>query len=194
MHIALAAGVNPFKKLNSLNINEFTNTCKNWLQNASIISDNFILLNKELNAKNISLYLSGGTYTCSIARKEGFKNILAITPKNKINNVKQGIIFTEITSILKNKNIKQSEKFIQYILKPEKCYEIAMSKLTCNPVLQMGNKKIFSKFTINDLNIIQWNDISNIKKYSHEYQIVPDYKKLLSIFRKELNKNKKKII
>ena len=58
----------------------------------------------------------------------------------------------------------------------------------------MGNKEIFSKFSKNDLKTIQWDDILNTRKYSHEYQIIPDYKKLLLLFKNELNKNKNKII
>ena len=194
MHISLAAGINPFKKLNKQEIINFQLLCAFWLNNAKVISSNYLTLNKKLNRKDIRFYLSGGAYTCSPARKEGFHNLMGITPKNKINNLKQGIIFTEITSIFKNKNINQSEKFLDYILQPEKCYEIAMSKFTCNPVLQMGNKEIFSKFSKSDLKTIQWDDILNTRKYSHEYQIIPDYKKLLLIFKNELNKNKNKII
>ena len=61
-----------------------------------------------------------------------------------------------------------------------------MSKDTCNPVLQMGDSKVFNLFSRNDLDIIQWNTLNNSQLFSHEYQIIPNYKKLLTIFRRIL--------
>mgnify|MGYP001310576011 FL=1 len=69
-----------------------------------------------------------------------------------------------------------------------------MSKYTCNPVLQMGNNKVFNLFSRNDLDIIQWNTLNNSHLYSHEYQIIPNYKKLLTIFRSILSLYSQKFI
>ena len=194
MHISLSAGINPFKDLTNSEYLKFDSACKNWLNKSKVISNNFNKLNKLLNKKNIKAYFTGGTFTCSAPRKEGFYNIQAITPRNKINNLKQGIIFTEITSVIKNRNSQNSEKFLNYIIKPNKSYEIAMSKYTSNPVLQMGSKKVFSKFSKKDLKIIQWEDLRSISRHCHDYQLAPNYKILISIFRKHLRQNKTKII
>ena len=123
----------------------------------------------------------------------GNNDILSIIPKKKINNLKQGLIFTEITSVLKN-SIVNAEKYIDFILSDQKSYEIAMSKYTCNPVLQMGNPKIYNLFSKNDLKIIQFDNLDESKFYSHEYQIIPNYKKLLGIFKKTLSLYAYKII
>ena len=194
MQISLSCGINPFKKLEQKQILKFKKNCHLWFDKATLISDNYFLLNKFLNKKKIDFYLTGGTFTCSVARKEGHSNIKSIIPKNKINNLKQGIIFTEVTSILKNKTYSNYEPFLDYILSQRKCYEIAMSKFTCNPVLQMGNSKLFNLFSRNDLNIIQWNTLNNSRLYSHEYQIIPNYKKLLTIFRKILSSYSQKFV
>lgn len=190
MQILLSSGINPFKKLNKQQIIKFSNTCSLWFERAKLISDNYLTLNKLLVKKKIHLYLTGGTYTCSVARKEGNDEIMSIIPKNRINNLKQGIIFTEITSILKAKNKKDylaEECFLDFILSKKKSYEISMSKYTCNPILQMGNKNIFDLFSVKDLSIIQFENLYDSKVYSHEYQIMPDYLKLLKIFKKTLS-------
>lgn len=194
MQISLSCGVNPFKKLTNDEVLKFKKNCKLWFQNATLISDNYMVLNKFLNKKKIDLYLTGGTYTCSIARRQGFNNILSIVPKNKVNKLKQGIIFTEITSILKKNFLPNYENFLDYMLNSQKCYEIAMSKYTCNPVLQMGNSKIFKLFSNKDLNIIQWNSLQNSSIFSHEYQIIPNYKRLLTILRNTLSLYSKKVV
>ena len=194
MQISLSCGVNPFKKLNHQEILKFKKNCLLWFENATVISDDYLVLNKLLNKKKIDLYLTGGTYTCSIARKQGFNNILSIVPKNKVNKLKQGIIFTEITSILKKNYHTNYDSFLDYILTSQKCYEIAMSKYTCNPILQMGSSKIFELFSKNDLNIIQWNSLQKSSSFSYEYQIVPNYKRLLTIFRKTLSLYPQKVV
>ena len=194
MQISLSCGVNPFKKLNHNEVLKFSENCQLWFKNATLISDNYFVLNKLLNKRKIDFYLTGGTFTCSIARKQGFNNIISIIPKNKVNKLKQGLIFTEITSILKKNYHSNYENFIDYMLSRQKCYEIAMSKYTCNPVLQMGNNKVFELFNKKDLDIIQWNSLQNSFVFSHEYQIVPNYKRLLTIFRKTLSLHSQKII
>ena len=194
MQISLSCGINPFKTLDKKKLLKFKKNCQLWFDKATFISDNYFLLNKLLNKKKIDFYLTGGTFTCSVARKEGYKNIISIVPKNKINNLKQGIIFTEVTSILKNKVYSNYELFLDYILSIKKSYEIAMSKYTCNPVLQMGDSKVFNLFSRNDLDIIQWNTLNNSQSFSHEYQIIPNYKKLLTVFRKILSLYPQKFI
>ncbi len=193
MQIALSGGINPFKKLNDKEISSFTNNCQLWFENAKLISNNYLKLNKLLIKKQIRFYLTGGTYTCSTARREGNYNIMSIIPKKKINKLKQGLIFTEITSVLINSKVN-AEKYLDFILTDQKSYEIAMSKYTCNPVLQMGNPKILNRFSKSDLEIIQFDNLDDSKFHSFEYQIIPNYKKLLGIFKKTLSLYTHKII
>lgn len=193
MQIALSSGINPFKALDEKKISKFKNNCQIWFNNASIISSDYLTLNNLLIDKKISFYLTGGTYTCSVVRQTGYDNILSIIPRNKVNNLKQGLIFTEITSLLKSNHIN-AEKYLDYILSDNKSYEIAMSKYTCNPVLQMGNPKVFNLFTKRDLKVIQYDNLVNSKYHSHEYQIVPNYKKLLGIFHKTLSLYAHKVV
>ena len=80
-------------------------------------------------------------------------------------------------------SVSVRHKWHETILSDQKSYEIAMSKYTCNPVLQMGNPKIYNLFSKNDLKIIQFDNLDESKFYSHEYQIIPNYKKLLRIFK-----------
>ncbi len=193
MQIALSSGINPFNKLDNSKILKFNKNCQLWFKHATLISDNYLLLNNSLINKEIFFYLTGGTYTCSVSRRDGCDNILSIIPKNKVNNLNQGLIFTEITSILKKSDVN-AEKYLDYILSEKRSYEIAMSKYTCNPVLQMGNPKVFNHFSKKDLKIIQFDDLNNSKYHSYEYQVVPNYKKLLGIFRKTLSLYAHKVV
>ena len=193
MQIALSNGINPFTKLDSSKVYKFIKNCNLWFKNATLISSDYLKLNKLLINKKIGFYLTGGTYTCSVARRDGYDNILSIIPKNKVNNLKQGLIFTEITSILKKSNTN-AEKYLHYMLSDKKSYDIAMSKHTCNPVLQMGNPKVFNRFSKKDLKIIQFDNLNNSKYHSYEYQIVPNYKKLLGIFRQTLSLYAHKVV
>ena len=58
----------------------------------------------------------------------------------------------------------------------------------------MGNPKVFNLFTKKDLKVIQYDSLADSKYYSHEYQIVPNYKKLLNIFHKTLSLYAHKVV
>ena len=52
---------------------------------------------------------------------------------------------------------------------------------TFNPVAQMGNPECFKLFTKDELDAIQWDSLEEEMARSIEYDIVPDYSKLLDI-------------
>ena len=58
----------------------------------------------------------------------------------------------------------------------------------------MGNTKVLNLFTKKDLRVIQYDNLADSKCYSHDYQIVPNYKKLLSIFHKTLSLYAHKVV
>ena len=57
----------------------------------------------------------------------------------------------------------------------------AFAEGTFNPVTQMGNTDCFELFTAEELDIIQWDSLEEEMARSVEYDIVPDYDKLLDI-------------
>ena len=58
---------------------------------------------------------------------------------------------------------------------------VAFAEGTFNPVTQMGNPDCFKLFTKEELDAIQWDSLEEEMAGSVEYDIVPDYDKLLDI-------------
>jgi spermidine/putrescine transport system substrate-binding protein len=64
---------------------------------------------------------------------------------------------------------------------PEMAHTVAFAEGTFNPVTQMGDKACFDLFTKEELEVIQWDSLEEEMARSVEYDIVPDYDKLLDI-------------
>ena len=60
-------------------------------------------------------------------------------------------------------------------------HTVAFAEGTFNPVTQMGNPECFKLFTKEELEAIQWDSLDEEMAGSVEYDIVPDYDKLLDI-------------
>ena len=60
-------------------------------------------------------------------------------------------------------------------------HTVAFAEGTFNPVAQMGNPECFELFTTEELDAIQWDSLEEEMARSVEYDIVPDYDKLLDI-------------
>jgi spermidine/putrescine transport system substrate-binding protein len=72
-------------------------------------------------------------------------------------------------------------QFLEYVQDPEVAHVVAFAEGTFNPVTQMGNPDCFKHFTKEELEIIQWDSLEEEMARSIEYDIVPDYAKLLDI-------------
>ena len=64
---------------------------------------------------------------------------------------------------------------------PTIAHAVAFAEGTFNPVAQMGNPECFKLFTKEELDAIQWDSLEEEMARSIEYDIVPDYDKLLDI-------------
>jgi spermidine/putrescine transport system substrate-binding protein len=58
---------------------------------------------------------------------------------------------------------------------------VAFAEGTFNPVAQMANPECFNLFTKDELDAIQWDSLDEEMARCVEYDIVPDYPKLLDI-------------
>jgi spermidine/putrescine transport system substrate-binding protein len=95
---------------------------------------------------------------------------------------KGGIAWIEITSQVNNPELSPlAEQFLEYVQAPEMAHTVAFAEGTFNPVAQMGNPECFSLFTAEELDVIQWDSLGEEMARSAEYDIVPDYDKLLDI-------------
>lgn len=181
-HVAIGAGLNPFKQLSETEISRYSETARSWYQSARYIVDDHHFLNQALINREIDFYISGGIYTASPARLDGNLNIQAITPRRGPIEGKGGIVFSEITSVLNHSNVNPSaQSFLQYMLEAETATDIAFVDGTCNPVAQMGDPDVFNAFSKNQLNAIQWEQLESDLACCACYQIPPQNIRLLEI-------------
>ena len=184
-HICVAAGLDPFQRLEPNQEEAFESTARRWFNNAALVTKDHHVLNRALVEKKIDFYLSGGIYTASPARLSGHSEIRAITPLRGPIDGRGGIVFTEVTSALAHKgNSPWSEAFLTYLLESETAVRVAFVEGTCNPVLQMGDPKVMEAFSPAQLDAIQWDDLEEEVSRCADYNIVPNLSTLLQRLRK----------
>jgi spermidine/putrescine transport system substrate-binding protein len=176
------AGFDPFREHTDEEVTKYTETAKRVFKGARMVGD-LATMNQALVSGEIDFYLTGGTYSCSPARADGNLNIRAITPKKgPMAGGKGGISWIEVTSLVNNPELSpRAEEFLAYVQSPEMSHTVAFAEGTFNPVTQMGNPDCFKLFTKEELDIIQWDSLEEEMARSAEYDIVPDYDKLLDI-------------
>ena len=176
------AGFDPFKEHSDEEVARYTATAKKVFKNAKVVGD-LATMNQLLVSGDIDFYLTGGTYSCSPARADGVLNIRGITPnKGPMEGGKGGISWIEVTSVVNNPDVSPlAEQFLEYVQDAEMSHTVAFAEGTFNPVTQMGNPDCFKLFTKEELEIIQWDSLEEEMARSVEYDIVPDYPKLLDI-------------
>ena len=127
--------------------------------------------------------MTGGTYSASPARADGYLNIRGITPKKgPMEGGKGGISWIEITSAVNNPQLSPlAAEFLAYVQDPKVAHTVAFAEGTFNPVAQMGNPECFKPLHPEELDAIQWDSLEEEMAGSVEYDIVPDYDKLLDI-------------
>jgi spermidine/putrescine transport system substrate-binding protein len=127
--------------------------------------------------------MTGGTYSASPARADGNLNIRGVTPKKgPMAGGKGGVSWIEVTSTVNNPQLSPlATQFLEYVQHPEVAHTVAFAEGTFNPVAQMANPDCFKLFTKDELEAIQWDSLEEEMSASIEYDIVPDYDKLLDI-------------
>jgi spermidine/putrescine transport system substrate-binding protein len=173
--IFLIAGINPFVVHTPAEMEKFQQTAIKVFKGAKMVSE-VASLNQAMVAGEIDLYLTGGTYTVSPARADGYPEMRGITPLRGPVNGKGGVSWIEITSVVNNPNISPlATDFLKYVQKPEVAHTVAFAEGTFNPVTQMGNPECFKLFTKEELDIIQWDSLAEEMSRCVEYDIVPEY-------------------
>lgn len=181
-NICCIAGFDPFKVHNDDEVAKFTETAKRVFKGAKVVGD-IATMNQSLVSGEIDFHLTGGTYSASPARADGAANIRGITPNSgPMEGGKGGIVWIEITSPVNNPELSPlATEFLKYVQDPKVAHTVAFAEGTFNPVAQMGNKECFDLFTKEELDAIQWDSLEEEVARSVEYDIVPDYDKLLDI-------------
>jgi spermidine/putrescine transport system substrate-binding protein len=181
-NICVISGFDPFKEHTADEVAKFTETAKRVFKNAKLVGD-IATMNQALVSGEIDFHLTGGTYSASPARADGHKNIRGVTPlKGPLAEGKGGISWIEITSVVNNPNVSPlAVEFLEYVQQPTNAHIVAFAEGTFNPVSQMGSPECFKLFTKDELDAIQWDSLEEEMARSVEYDIVPDYAKLLDI-------------
>ena len=179
--IFMIAGIDPFKEHTPEEMQKFRETAERVFKGAVMVGD-IATMNQGLISGEIDFHLTGGTYSVSPARADGFPNLRGITPKTSPIEGKGGIAWIEITSVVNNPNLSPlAEEFLAYVQAPDIAHTVAFAEGTFNPVSQMGNPECFDLFTKDELDTIQWDSLEEEMARSAEYDIVPDYDAALDL-------------
>ncbi|HEU4824957.1 MAG TPA: PotD/PotF family extracellular solute-binding protein [Dongiaceae bacterium] len=181
-NICCIAGFDPFREHTDDEVAKFTETAKRVFKGAKVVGD-IATMNQSFISGEIDFHMTGGTYSASPARADGNKNIRGVTPKKgPMEGGKGGISWIEVTSVVNNPDVSPlAVEFLQYVQNPKTAHVVAFAEGTFNPVAQMGNPECFNLFTKEELDAIQWDSLEEEMARSVEYDIVPDYDKLLDI-------------
>jgi spermidine/putrescine transport system substrate-binding protein len=180
-NICLIAGFDPFKVHSDEEVAKFKTTAESVFKGAKVVGD-IATMNQSLISGEIDFHMTGGTYSASPARADGNPNIRGITPKSGPMNGKGGVAWIEITSTVNNPQLSPlAADFLEFVQSPKMSHTVAFAEGTFNPVSQMGNPECFALFTKEELDAIQWDSLEEEMSRCVEYDIVPDYDKLLDI-------------
>lgn len=183
MDICMGAGVHPFKEKTDEEVARFEETCNRWIENAAMITTDFVQLNLAILNGEIDLYFTGGTYTTAAARLEGVTELHAVTPSSGPADGKGGINWIELNSAVNNPDAHPAAlDWLEWITTPDAAELVARGNGNLQPVSQMSQPELFSRFSNEELAAIQWDEFDERISNAVEFDIVPDYDRLYDIY------------
>lgn len=183
MDICMGAGIHPFRVKTDDEVAKFEETCNTWIQNAALITTDFVQLNLAILNGEIDLYFTGGTYTTAAARLEGVTELYAITPNSGPADGKGGINWIEVNSAVANPDLHPNVfDWLEFITTVDAAELVARGNGNLQPVSQMANPELMSRFTAEELAAIQWDEFDQRIANATEFDIVPDYDRLYDIY------------
>lgn len=185
MHTCMAAGFSPFRAHTEYEIAAYEEMIFKVFNNAKKVSDDQASLARDMITGEIMGVFPGSVYSVSAPRYEGETQIQCVVPEEGIEETKtadnpmgqSGIIWIEITSLVANPDpTPLAEAFLVYCHTPEAAYRVAAKAPgTLNPVVQMGDAAVLEKFTSDELEAIQWDDLDTLVSRCIDFDINPDY-------------------
>ena len=183
MDICMGAGVHPYKEKSEADYAAFEKTARDWIQRAKLITTDFVQLNLAILNDEIDAYFTGGTYTTAAARLEGLSNLYAITPARGPADGKGGINWIELNSAVANPNPHpKALDFLEWITTPDAAYVVATGNGNLQPVSQMSQEAVRAKFTAEQLEAMQYDELPERIANAVEFDIVPGYDRLYDIY------------
>ncbi len=182
-HMCVTADVHPFRKHTKQEIEAVGKVARQIFNGAKILTDDLVQMNLALINGEIDAYFTGGTYTASPARFDGARNVRGITPKSGPMGGKGGIVWIELTSVVNNPQVSPlAEEFLAYVQRADVSKKVAFAEGTYNPVTQMGDSAVLSKFDKDELDAIQWDSLEEEMANSVDYDINPDYAEMYDLY------------
>jgi spermidine/putrescine transport system substrate-binding protein len=183
MDICMGAGIHPYREKTEEDYAKFEETARRWINNAKLITTDFVQLNLAILNGEIDLYFTGGTYTASSARAEGATNIYAITPNSGPADGKGGINWIELNSAVANPASREATfDFLEFICTPDAAEIVARGNGNLQPVSQFAQDEVLGRFSAEELDAIQWDEFDERIANAVEFDIVPDYDRLYDIY------------
>jgi spermidine/putrescine transport system substrate-binding protein len=183
MHIAIAAGVNPFERLDEVAVSTFSEAATIIMRSARLATGDHHRMNAALISGEIDFYISGGTYTASSARLADHLEVRAVTPIGGPIDEKGAVAFVEVNALLGDGAAPPyvGEAFLDFISSAEGAKAASLAAGACNPVVQMSEPAIYNLFTRQELGAMQWEDLEEDLSCCADYEIIPDYAMLLRV-------------
>lgn len=183
MDMCMGAGVHPFAEKTEADFAAFEAVAKRWIDNAKMITTDFAQLNLAIINGEIDAYFTGGTYSISSARLEGINNLYAVTPDSGPADGKGSINWIELNSAVARPDARDATlDFLEWITEPEPAYIIANGNGNLQPVSQMSQPDVLSKFSRAQLDALQWDSFEERIANAVEYDVVPGYNRLYDIY------------
>ena len=183
MDICMGAGVHPFKVKSDEEVARFEETARRWINNAALITTDFVQLNLAVLNGEIDMYFTGGTYTTAAARLEGVTELYAITPRSGPADGKGGINWIELNSAVNNPDfLPATFDWLEFITTTDAAELVARGNGNLQPVSQMADPELMARFSSDELAAIQWDDFDERISNAVEFDIVPDYDRLYDIY------------
>jgi spermidine/putrescine transport system substrate-binding protein len=183
IHLCIAADLDPFKPLTDDQKAKFKAVTEQILGGAALLTPDLVAMNTAMINGEIDAYFTGGTYTSSPARLDGFANVRAVTPKSGPIDGKGGVVWVELTSAVANPDPSAlAEDFLEFVQQPEISKIVAFAEGTYNPVTQMADPAVFAKFSAEELDAIQWDSLDEEMARSVEFGVVADEAELTAIY------------
>jgi len=183
MDMCMGAGIHPFAEKTEADFEKFAQVAKRWIDNAKLITTDFAQLNLAVINGEIDAYFTGGTYSITSARLEGINNLYAVAPNSGPADGKGSINWIELNSAVAGPG--DGEKvfdFLEWITQPEPAYIIANGNGNLQPVSQMAQPQVLSKFSKAQLDALQWDTFDERIAKAVEYDIVPGYDRLYDLY------------
>lgn len=183
IHMCLTAGLNPFAPVEGDDIGKFKETAAAIFGGSKLLTDDLVAMNTALINGEIDAYFTGGTYTASPARYDGATNVRGITPNSGPVDGKGGVVWIELTSAVNNPDPSTlAEDFLEFVQAPDIAKAVAFTEGTYNPVSQMGDPEVMSKFDEEELDAIQMDSLADEMGRSLDYDVVASYDTLIDIY------------